>query len=38
MMRDGELGSRVGTKGLCLRDKAGTDRGRLAWGRWTERP
>lgn len=27
-MRDGELGSRVGTKGLCLRDKAGTDGGR----------
>lgn len=38
MMRDGEQGSRVGIKGMCLRDKVGTDGGRPAWGRWTRRP
>lgn len=33
-----ERGSRVGTKGMCLRDTAGTGGGRPAWGGWTQRP
>lgn len=37
-MRDSELGSRVGIKGMCLRAEAGTDRGRLALGGWAQRP